>query len=175
MMMRRKAAMQRPMQPPMEDPENMDTMMYPGGDEDMEMNDAQGTVPMPWQGQAPPQNPMAVPVHSTPEMQSEYKRMGFKGVTPEATDLTRGFEQAPAGPIREKFHAAQHQRLKNDQHGVNQQLRMELANKKAMIEAKILQMNRLGDHKGAARLQQSYEGMVGQLDALINSGMQAPQ
>ena len=154
-------------QPPMMDEDPMAVMSpdvggdmdFPQGDMDYEMQD---------QRLAQPQL-----VHSTPEMQAEYKRMGMRP-TPEATDLTQGYESAPQGsPIREKFHAAQHQRMKGDQNSVNQQLRMQLAQKKAMLEAKMLQMQRAGDLKGAQRLQQVLQGLAGQIDSAM-SGMEQP-
>lgn len=145
-------------------PEDMgdDDMVYPGGgDLGMEMSE-------PYERNLPQMQPQmgparAMPVHSTPEMESEYRRMGMR--PPQGMrDMTRGLEAQRPGPIREQLHAAQHQMMLNDQNTVNQTKRMELAAKKSMVQQRILALQRAGRMQDAAKLQSQFDMLMNDLD-----------
>jgi hypothetical protein len=79
--------------------------------------------------------------------------------------ITGAFERQPGGPIKEQLHSAQHQMMLNDQNTVNQTKRMEMAAKKTMIQQKIMALQRAGRMNDAAKLQNSLDMLMNQLDA----------
>jgi hypothetical protein len=159
-------ARRRPMQPGMMNPDMTDEDMVfpPGMQEGQGMDDENPYLQDESMMGIPGQSARAMPVHDTGQMQSEYRRMGMR-VPQGMQQITGAFERQPGGPIKEQLHSAQHQMMLNDQNTVNQTKRMEMAAKKTMIQQKIMALQRAGRMNDAAKLQNSLDMLMNQLDA----------
>lgn len=153
---------------PVMDPGMMDPAMAMNpGDVGIDMPPGQGDMGM--ETMYPEPGPaQAFPVHSREEVSREYQRMG-KNVPAPMQQITGAYEGAPQGPLRSKLHAAQHQMMGADQNNVNQMKRMELAGKKAELEAKIMALKKAGNLDAAARLQQMLQTLSTGIDAAIGA------
>lgn len=145
-------------------PQTADDMDYPGGgDLGMEMSEPY-TMPAP-EGM-PDMGAQAMPVHSTPEMQAEYKRMG-KAVPGPMQNITRSYEQVPMGPLKSRLHAAQHQMMVSDQGAVLQSKRMELAQKKMDLESRLQAALRSGKIAAGSAQQRQIEAMIAGMNEVM--------
>jgi len=151
---------------PIQYPQTPDDMEYPGGgDLGMEMSE-------PYQMPAPQGMPnmgaQAMPVHSMPEAEKFYKGMG-QAMPEGIRGLTGAMEKAPAGPLRERMHATQHQMMAGDQKAVIQSKRMELARKKQMLEAAYQKIRRGEIMDTDGKLMRQIDGGMQQIDAMLGA------
>lgn len=163
-------------------------MEFPGGgDLGMEMSEPyeQGLPENPFAGPAP-LNPMmeqgnlgnlrmqpdqgarAFPVHSRPEMEAEYNRMGMQP-SDAMRSVTSAYEKAPPGPIKSKMHATQHQMMVGDQNAVLQAKRMELAQKTAELESRLQTALRSGKLVAGSEAHKRYNAAIAGMREMLNS------
>lgn len=138
------------------------------GDPGLEMPPGQGDMGMELMYPDPmeQQQAQAFPVHDRPEVDKIYRGMG-KAVPPGVAGMTDAYQQAPQGPLKSKMHAAQHQMMQADQQTVLQSKRMELAQKKADLEARLQAAIRGGKIQAGGQQAKQIEAMISGINQMM--------
>jgi len=95
--------------------------------------------------------PKLILVHSMDEMQQAW---GSEKLSPSAEEITRMYEKAPEGPIKERLHADQHEMLSHHKETLLKIKCVELVAKLRRLDRKIEKLDKSGQSEKAEKLRQ---------------------